>query len=99
MRERRVENVPRQEGDIDAVMEIERGAYRSPWSRKIFVEELAREWARLEVVRERDGAGASHVVAYCNYWLVRDEVHLLNLATHPEKRRRGYGRQLMAHLV
>jgi ribosomal-protein-alanine N-acetyltransferase len=99
MRERRVEIVPMVEDDIDAVMEIERGAYRSPWSRKIFTEEMHREWARLEVVRERDAHGSSHVVAYCNYWLVRDEVHLLNLATHADKRRHGYGRALLAHLI
>ena len=39
------------------------------------------------------------MVAFCNYWLVRDEVHLLNIATHPDRRRRGYARFLMEHLL
>ena len=39
---------------------------------------MGREWAHIEVVR--DPARRS-VVAFTNYWLVADEVHLLNLAT------------------
>ncbi len=88
-----------QEDDLDAVIAIENRAFRSPWTRQIFREELARDWAYLEVVRERLPSGGSEVVAFCNYWLVRDEVHLLNIATHPERRRRGYGRFLMEHLL
>jgi ribosomal-protein-alanine N-acetyltransferase len=85
--------------DLDEVLEIERHAFHSPWSRQLLVEELERDWARLEVVRSSDGHGAGRIVAYINYWLVRDEVHLLNLAVHPDARRRGHGDRLMAHLV
>ena len=88
-----------QEADLDEVLEIENHAFRQPWSGQIFREELSREWAYLEVVRERGDTGKSQIVAFCNYWLVRDEVHLLNIATHPDRRRRGYGRFLMTHLL
>jgi [ribosomal protein S18]-alanine N-acetyltransferase len=87
------------EADLDGVLAIEHGAYRSPWTRQIFAEELEREWARLEVLRERDADGRSRVAGFINYWLVRDEVHLLNLAVDPERRRRGHGRRLMEHLL
>jgi ribosomal-protein-alanine N-acetyltransferase len=80
--------------DLEAVLEIEQHAFRSPWSRRLLLEELEREWAHLEVLRE-DG----RIAGYINYWLVRDEVHLLNLAVHPEARRRGLGRALLRHLV
>ena len=63
------------------------------------LEELEREWAYLEVLRERQKDGRSRVVAFCNYWLVRDEVHLLNIATHPDRRRNGHARALMSHVV
>ena len=53
------------------------------------------EWTA--VVSPNDGD--SSVVAFCNYWLVADEVHLLNIATHPEARRRGHARRLMDHLL
>jgi ribosomal-protein-alanine N-acetyltransferase len=42
---------PMQEADLDAVMEIERLSFRLPWSRQVFVEELQRTWAFLDVLR------------------------------------------------
>src|ERR1700710_401479 len=70
--------------DIDAVMEIERLSFPLPWSREAIVEELARAWARIDVVRD---AVTSAIAAFANYWLVADELHILNIATHPESRR------------
>ncbi len=99
MRRRRIEVSPMLRADLEEVLEIEQDAFRSPWSRQIFLEELERDWAYLEVLRERQKDGTSRVVAFCNYWLVRDEVHLLNIATHPERRRHGHARALMAHVV
>lgn len=99
MRERRLEIAPMREADLDEVLDIEVDAFRQPWSKQIFNEELSREWAYLEVVRERGDDGNPNIVAFCNYWLVRDEVHLLNIATHPDRRRRGYARFLMTHLL
>jgi ribosomal-protein-alanine N-acetyltransferase len=84
--------------DLDEVMEIERRSYRAPWSRQVFIEELEREWAHLDVIRARGPAG-SRVVAYCNYWLVRDEIHILNVACHPDERRQGHAARLIAHVI
>jgi ribosomal-protein-alanine N-acetyltransferase len=97
-RQRRIEIVPMRVGDLDDVMEIERQAHRSPWTRQVFIEELDRDWARLMLIKERRPAG-SRTVAFCNYWLVRDEVHILNVATHPDERRRGHARRLLEHIV
>jgi ribosomal-protein-alanine N-acetyltransferase len=56
-------------------------------------EELARPWARLWVARgER---GAPHAVAFLLAWHVADELHILDVATHPELRRKGYAFALM----
>jgi [ribosomal protein S18]-alanine N-acetyltransferase len=82
--------------DIDAVMEIEHLAFRAPWSRQVFVEELARSWAHVDVVR--DGLTGA-IVAFCNYWLVADEVHVLNVATHPTARNRGHATRLLQHVI
>jgi ribosomal-protein-alanine N-acetyltransferase len=99
MRERRVEVTPMVEADLEAVLEIEQHSYPAPWPRQIFVEELGREWAHLRVLRERQPDGSERVVGFCNYWLVRDEVHLLNLAVHPAARRKGHGRLLLRELL
>jgi len=36
------------------------------------------------------------VVGYACRWRVADEVHLLNVAVHPDRRGLGHGRQLVA---
>jgi [ribosomal protein S18]-alanine N-acetyltransferase len=58
-------------------------------------DEMARPWARLWVARE-EGAG---VVAFVVTWHVTDELHVLNVATRDDRRRRGIGRLLMAEVV
>jgi ribosomal-protein-alanine N-acetyltransferase len=97
-RQRATEIAPMRLSDLEQVMEIERLSFPNPWSRQIFIEELEREWAHLEVVRERTPRGA-RVVAFCNYWLVRDEVHLLNIAADPGARRQGHAARLLAHVI
>lgn len=103
MRNRRFEILPMRLQDLDQVMEIEHASFRAPWSRQVFAEELQRDWAYVDVVhdpaRPREPGGKARVVAFANYWLVRDEVHLLNVAVHPDHRRRGHARRLLAHIV
>jgi ribosomal-protein-alanine N-acetyltransferase len=95
------------ESDLDAVMQIEQLSFRLPWSRQVFMEELGRPWAFLDVVRspgDRDQPRQrprvrSRVVAFCNYWRVADEVHILKVAVHPEARRLGFGSRLLSHIL
>jgi ribosomal-protein-alanine N-acetyltransferase len=62
-------------------------------------DELARPWSRLWVARESDEApareGEETVVAFLVSWHVADELHVLNVATRHDRRRRGIGRALM----
>jgi len=81
--------------DLDQIMEIEELSFPSPWSRRVFEEELGRELSHLKVLRETSG----RVVAFVNYWVVHDEIHVLNVATHPDERRRGHARRLMEHVL
>ncbi len=99
MRESELEIVSMQEADLDEVVSIAAASFTAPWSRKVFAEELEREWARIDVLRERSADGSSQVVGFCNYWLVHDEVHLLNIAVAPAQRRRGLGLRLMERLL
>jgi ribosomal-protein-alanine N-acetyltransferase len=89
--------------DLDAVLEIERVSFHTPWSRQAFVHELERNRvATLWVARgERDGpAGAtSPVVGYLCLWVVADEVHVTNLAVDPAWRAEGIGRRLLGTLL
>jgi len=82
--------------DLDTVVEIERLSFRTAWLRQAFEEEMARTWARLEVVRDPI---TGRPVAFADYWLVADELHILNIATHPEARRQGHGARLLRHIL
>jgi ribosomal-protein-alanine N-acetyltransferase len=82
--------------DLDAVMEIERLSFPTPWAREAFAGELSHSWARLEVLRQ---VPSGRVVAFCNYWLVTDELHILNIAVHPNERRHGHASYLLRHIL
>ena len=87
---------PMRREDVDAMCAIEQASYPAPWSREVFLEEEHRAWAHIDVLCEAEGGP---VLGYVNYWLVGDEVHVLNVTVHPEARRRGLGARLVAHLA
>lgn len=87
---------PMQVSDLEAVLEIGRLSFPAPWSAEVFHEEMARGWACLDVLRRARGGRA---IAYSNYWQVADELHLLNVATHPEERRGGCASLLLEHML
>lgn len=80
--------------DVDALDAIERVSFATPWSRETFLAELARTWARIDTAW-LDG----RLVAFCNYWLVTTELHVLAIATQPELRGQGIARALLAHVL
>jgi ribosomal-protein-alanine N-acetyltransferase len=88
---------PMTDADLAEVDAIEQCSFPNPWPAQVFRDELARAWARVDVIR--DGGGGRPIAGFCNYWIVRDEIHLLAIATHPEMRRRGVADRLMQHLV
>jgi ribosomal-protein-alanine N-acetyltransferase len=92
--------------DLEEVMVIEKAAFRHPWSTELFRRELEHDWSTILVMVEplplpvpgKAGAGpvGERVLAFIIFWLVHDEVHILNVAVAPEARRRGIARTLMA---
>ena len=84
--------------DLLGVLDIERRSFAQPWSRAFFEKELATPFARL-VVAVEEGRSGPAVVGYTCRWRVTDEVHVLNVAVHPERRGRGFGRLLLEGIV
>ncbi len=79
--------------DIDAVAAIEQAAYTSPWTRTMFESELwETPFSFPYVVREEANR---RIVGYVLFWLVYDELHLMNLAVDPVWRRKGIGQELL----
>jgi len=85
--------------ELDRVAQIAAASFTAPWPREVFAGELERDWAHIDVLWERATDGTRLVTAYCNYWLVHDEVHLLSIAVAPDRRRRGLAVRLMEHLL
>ena len=81
--------------DLDEVVAIERLSFTLPWSRGAFLYEMEQNRvARCWVLRE-----AEHVIGYVCLWEIGDEVHVTNIAVHPESRRRGLGRTLLSSVL
>ena len=92
---------PMTEADIDAVGALEEQCFADPWTRSTFRHELlSNELAFYWVVRPGGhDAALPAVVAYGGYWLMGDEAHIVNVAVHPDFRRRGLGTLVVTGLV
>jgi ribosomal-protein-alanine N-acetyltransferase len=87
--------------DMDEVLELEGLAYARPWTEAHFRGEFARPFTLalgLKTVRKLIGPPPV-LAAYCFFWLLGPEIHLLNLAVRPEYRRRGLARRLLRAML
>lgn len=81
--------------DLDEVLAIERASFSMPWSRGAFLYEIERnQVARCFVVRSE-----GRLAGYLCLWEVADELHVTNIAVHPDLRRRGLGRAMLAQTL
>ncbi len=86
---------PMRPGDLEEVVAIERASFGMPWSRGAFLYEIEQNRvARCWVLREDD-----RVVAYLCLWEIGDELHVTNVAVHPDRRRHGFARQLLGAIL
>src|SRR5512139_2199497 len=85
---------PMRPEDVERVVQIQRSAFAHPWSRDLIAREMAHDWSSVLLAVEPAAAGEA-IVGVVVFWLVHDEVHVLNVAVAPEARRRGVARALM----
>lgn len=77
--------------DLIAVDRIERASFDDPWSRSILLQELVASALRLPLIVECEGEVAGYLLA----WRSGDELHILNVAVDPARRRRRLGAALL----
>jgi len=82
--------------ELPDVHVIERMSFRNPWPLHIFQQELTHSWSRMWGAYVPDERAP---VAFLLFWLVYDEVHILNIATHPRHRRRSIARTMLERLL
>lgn len=81
--------------DLDAVLAIEEASFHNPTTRAWYESELQRpEVCYVYVLRLPDG-----VAGFCAFWKVVDQIHINNLAIHPDFRHRGLGARLLTHVL
>ena len=81
--------------DLNAIEEIERSSYPTPWSRSMFASELAKPSSLCL------GAFDVHSDRLVGYLIISryvDAWHVMNIAVAPEHRRRGVARTMLDHL-
>jgi ribosomal-protein-alanine N-acetyltransferase len=81
--------------DVSSIWTIEKLSFPTPWSRWCFLAELGHRNSHLLVAGPPDPQ-PWQTWAYLIFWVVADEMHILNLAVHPAHRRRGIARRLLA---
>ncbi|MEF9933852.1 MAG: ribosomal protein S18-alanine N-acetyltransferase [Clostridium sp.] len=81
--------------DIEDVVEIETLSFKTPWSVNAFTLELTNNKNALYRVIRCD----NRVIAYGGMWLLFDEVHITNIAVHPDYRGRGYGNIIVEDMM
>lgn len=83
--------------DHEEIVAIENRTFAFPWSHNVLKSEINGESfsfayvARLRTQADQPGK----IIGYNFFWLVADEVHILNVAVDPEYQGMGCGKRLM----
>jgi ribosomal-protein-alanine N-acetyltransferase len=76
--------------DIKEIVEIEQYCFEFPWGMQDFLEEL-RQPESVGIVASDDGC----VLGYAFYQRLEDQLQIVNVAVHPDDKRKGIGKTLV----
>ena len=88
--------------DLKGVLEVEQASFNNPTTREWYESEMQRpDVCYVYVVRLTGASGAPlpMIAGFCAFWKVIDQIHINNLAIHPQFRGRGFGRVLLARVL
>ncbi len=86
---------PARKKDLETIFFIERQSFPTPWSVTSFYYEHQKPYATLWVVENCYGK----IVGYICFWMIEDEVHLVNIAVSPESRRQGVASFMLKTMI
>lgn len=81
------------------ILKIEEACFSAPWTRKMLEAELSgNPFAHFVLARRQGGAEpeTESIVGYLCYWIVFEEIRLMNLAVIESMRHRGIARSLVS---
>jgi len=81
--------------DLPDVMELERASFSSPWSERMFRDELDNEYSHTLLARDEEGRLAGFIC----FIIVLDEMQIMNLAVREDLRGGGLGKALARKVI
>lgn len=83
------------------IMQLEETCFSAPWTRKMMEAELTgNQFAHVRVaVGCEEGKTTESLIGYHCFWIVFEELRLMNLAVQPSMRRGGIGQSLALEAV
>src|SRR5947207_3315589 len=82
--------------DVDEILEVEQASFTNPWTREMYLNELKNEGVSFVYVAKDP---SEHIVGFCSFWRVFDELHINNLAVAPTRRRGGVATALLDYVL
>jgi len=82
--------------DVEAVAEIEKICFTTPWSENAYRDTLSNENALYLVAETKD---TKMIVGMCGVLKILDEGDISNVAVHPDYRRKSIAKQMMEELL
>src|SRR3989339_1149913 len=83
------------ESDVDAVAALEAKVFTLPWSRALILKDIKENKSARFFTAKEDGV----LAGYAGFWLLQDEMNIVNVAVHPEYRQKGVGKALLKHIL
>ena len=80
-----LEIVRMQEKDLTEVLEIENLSFKSPWSYNLFLKDVKHNPNSIFLVAKEN----DKIIGYGGFWQILDEMNIVNLAVHPDFRKKG----------
>ncbi|MBI3491062.1 MAG: ribosomal protein S18-alanine N-acetyltransferase [Acidobacteria bacterium] len=78
------------------MLAIEHASFTNPWTREMYLSELENRGVSFCFLARDEH---DHVVGFCSFWRILDELHINNLAVLPACRRVGVAAALLTHVL
>ncbi|MDH3770285.1 MAG: ribosomal protein S18-alanine N-acetyltransferase [Nitrospirota bacterium] len=86
--------------NLDVLAALEVACFSVPWSKKSFEAELkGNQFSQILMIPHSEYGLEVQAIGYICVWMVFEEIRFLNLAIHPEFRRRGLATQLIGEAI
>ncbi len=76
------------------ILDIELSSFITPWRLPQFIDELSNPYSHIWGLVENDA-----LIGYICFWIIGDEIHILNLAIRPDMRGKGMAKLLLKKLI